>query len=208
MSGTTNNNAPQHDYSAVPINALESLRLRLTQLTHSLNSMQAQLKQATLPSWPALHSQFNVILKQLISLSERIAHHADVLMRTVAYPVPEFPTLQQAGLLSTLLRKKPLPDVEEWINQGSEVWAKDVKIKLDEDFCKWASDEVASEVGKHEWQGFLTAAEIDAGEVDAGLRTGMLGGATAGQATAPAAGGIRIEEIIMVMAQGVPALKK
>ena len=98
--------------------------------------------------------------------------------------------------------------MEEWINQGSEVWAKDVKIKLDEDFCKWASDEVASEVGKHEWQGFLTAAEIDAGEVDAGLRTGMLGGATAGQATAPAAGGIRIEEIIMVMAQGVPALKK
>lgn len=205
MSSITQN-TPQHDYSAVPINALESLRLRLTQLTHSLNSMQAQLMQATLPSWPALHSQFNIILKQLISLSETIAHHADVLKRTVAYPLPEFPTLQQAGLLSTLLRKKPLPDVEEWITEGAKM-ATGVKIKMDEDFCKWAREEVASEVGKHEWQGFMTSAEIDSGQVDTEISNGLQG-VTATPTTIPVTGELRLEELIAIMAQGVTALNK
>lgn len=185
------------DLSAVPVNALESLRLRLTQLTHSLNSMQAQLMQSTMPSWPALHSQFNVILKQLISLSETIAQYSDVLKRTVAYPLPNFPTAQQAGLLSTLLRKKPLPDVETWIGDGRAASA-GVKIKMDEDFCAWAVEEIGKETENHEWAGFLTASQIESGQVDELRGQGPSQPGSSGQTGWP------IEKVIMCMAQGPP----
>lgn len=189
------------DLSAVPVNALESLRLRLTQLTHSLNSMQAQLMQASMPSWPALHSQFNVILKQLISLSETISQYSDVLKRTVAYPLPNFPTAQQAGLLSTLLRKKPLPDVEAWIGDGRAASA-GIKIKMDEDFCAWAVEEIGKETENHEWAGFLTASQIESGQVDE-LR-GAPGSAMQPGGQAGSQAGWPIEKVITCMAQGPP----
>lgn len=191
------NNVPApYDLSAVPIQALEALRLRLTQLTHSLGSMHTQLLQPVLPSWPALHNQFSVILKQLQSLSETLSHYSDVLKRTVAYPLPEFPALQQAGLLATLLRKKPLPEVETWIKDGKEE-AAGVKIKLDEDFCKWAADEVKKELQEHEWAGFLTAKEVSQGMSDAGMRPTVTGSRGSGMS---------VEQIMMVMAQGPVAL--
>lgn len=183
------------DLSAVPVVALESLRLRLTQLTHTLNSMHAQLMQSSMPSWPALHSQFNVILKQLMSLSETISQFSDILQRTVAYPLPNFPTSQQAGLLSTLLRKKPLPDVEDWMTSGRTV-SKGVKIKMDEDFCMWATSEIGKQVENHEWEGFLTSKQIEAGELDTGLRSNEP--ALAAQSE----GGWGIEKVISIMAQG------
>lgn len=187
------------DLSAVPVAALESLRLRLTQLTHSLNSMHAQLMQSTMPSWPALHSQFNVILKQLMSLSETISQYSDVLQRTVAYPLPNFPTAQQAGLLSTLLRKKPLPTVEEWMTSGKEA-SLGVKIKMDEDFCAWAATEITQEAEDHEWEGFLTSKQIESGERDSGLRASNQE-PTVSQSNRT---GWPIEKVISVMAQGPP----
>lgn len=179
------------DLSAVPVNALEALRLRLTQLTHSLVLMRTQLASATMPSWPGLHSQFNVIMKQLMSLSETIAQFTDVLKRTVAYPLPNFPTAQQAGLLSTLLRKKPLPDVEEWMAEGKKA-STGIKIKMDEDFCAWAISEVKEETANHQWEGFLTSRQMEDGVEDTGVKTG----------TAPSTAGWPIEKVIACLATG------
>lgn len=181
------------DLSAVPITALEALRLRLTQLTHSLSAMQAQLSSPTLPSWPALHSQFTVIMKQLMSLSETIAHYTTVLKSTVAYPLPNFPTAHQAGLLTTLLRKKPLPDVEAWMTEG-KVASTGVKIKMDEDFCAWAMEQVQEEAENHQWGGFLTTSELEQGVHDNESRLA--------EPPIPAKQGWPIEKVIACMATG------
>lgn len=156
------------DVTAVPVQELEALRLRLTQLTHSLNGLQGQIQQAHLPSWPSLQGQFNVILTQLTSLSTTLASHIEILSKTVSYPLPSFPTVTQQGLLSTLLRKKNLPEVEEWIKEGEDM-AKDIDKSKDEEFCKWASEMVESLRENHQWSGFLTMEEMEQGKQDEGI---------------------------------------
>jgi mediator of RNA polymerase II transcription subunit 8 len=156
------------DLSGVPVTALESLRLRLAQLTHSLNSMLAHIQQATLPSWPALQEQFNVILTQLTSLAATIHGYADTLQRTVAYPLTNFPTNTQMGLLTTLLRKKNLPEVQEWIVQGRAA-GNEIKVKQDADFCGWAAKIVDTAREHHEWSGFLTREQIENDQQDDGM---------------------------------------
>lgn len=156
------------DLSAVPVPALEALRIRLTQLTHSLNSLQVQIQQASLPSWPSLQGQFNVILTQLTSLSATLANYSEVLQRTVSYPLPNFPTATEFGLLTTLLRKKNLPEVQEWIDQGQEA-AQNVHLRDDDDFTQWAREVDEECKNSFEWEGFRTREEIDAGVEDSGV---------------------------------------
>ncbi|ANB15182.1 Med8p [Sugiyamaella lignohabitans] len=158
----------QPDLSGVPVTALESLRLRLAQLTHSLNSLQAQIQQASLPSWPALQGQLNVILTQLTSLSATVSGYAETLQRTVAYPLPNFPTNTEAGLLTTLLRKKNLPEVDDWIAEGKEIGEK-TRAKQDGEFCSWAAKVVDECRQDHEWSGFLSRKDIENGLEDEGL---------------------------------------
>lgn len=71
---------------------------------------------------------------------------------------------------------------------------------MDEDFCAWAVEEIAQEADNHEWQGFLTAKQIEAGEVDTGLRgdaTAMVLNSQGSQAGWP------MEKVIACMAQGL-----
>lgn len=158
------------DMSAIPVNALEFLRLKLMQLTLSLGVLHQLLAKPVLPPWPSLSSQFNVVLKQLISLSETLTQYRDILSKTVAYPLPSFPLAVQGGLLRSLLRKKPTPEVEEWIQQGREVSkGAGIKVQDDEDFCAFASSVVNEELGKHNWSGFVTRAEMKQGMVDKGI---------------------------------------
>lgn len=124
--------------------------------------MQGQIQQATLPSWPALQDQFNVILTQLTSLSNTLSTYSELLQRTVAYPLPNFPSVTESGLLTTLLRKKNLPSVDEWIESGSEA-SKNTLIKQDDDFCRWALDVVDRRRDEHEWTGFRTRKQIEEG---------------------------------------------
>ncbi|CAN6601178.1 mediator of RNA polymerase II transcription subunit 8 [Trichomonascus vanleenenianus] len=158
----------QPDLSNVPVAALESLRLRLAQLAHSLNSLSGQVQQATLPSWPGLQSQFNVLLTQLSSLSATITGFSELLQKTVAYPLPNFPTATQSGLLTTLLRKKNLPDVEEWIKDGNAA-AENLVVRNDDEFTSWAANVAQECQENHEWTGFLTRKEVDEGETDSSL---------------------------------------
>lgn len=181
--------ADRPDYSGVPVTALESLRLRLQQLAHSLSGLYGQLQQATIPAWPALQGQFNIILTQLTSMSASLASFSEQLQRTVAYPLPSFPIAQQ-GLLTTLLRKKHLPEVQEWIDSGRAV-ATNVKMKAENEFCSWAADVVQREQALHEWSGFVTRADRDAGVPDTGL-----------QRRVADSEGLSVDQIITFMARG------
>lgn len=133
------------EFSGVPIVVLESVRIRLAQLVHSLTNLSNRVQTAELPAWPGLQQQFNVVLLQLSSLASTLLSFAPALQRCVAYPMPTFPLNTNAWLLTTLLRKKNLPEVDEWIAKGVEA-GKDVDHKMDDDFSEWAL-ETANELG-------------------------------------------------------------
>ncbi|KAG7691509.1 hypothetical protein KL949_002554 [Ogataea haglerorum] len=107
------------NFDDVPVQNLEQLRPRLTQLTHSLRKLEDSMAaSATLPNWSNLQNQYNVILSQLTSFSRTMDLNKDVLKHTNVYPNTEFDTTQFEGLLTTLLRKKHLPEVAEWIESN------------------------------------------------------------------------------------------
>lgn len=81
-----------------------------------------------------------------------------MLERTVAYPLPTFPTTEQEGLLTTLLRKKATPEVVEWIEE-SKSKNTDFLLKDDEDITKWAARCTVDTKEKYNFVGFKTKQE-------------------------------------------------
>lgn len=108
------------DLSGVPVVALESLRNRLSQLVLTLSELNAQVQAPELPPWPSVHKQFDVAATQLEYLVSNLESFAPQLQRAVAYPLPNFPHRTQEWLLTTLLRKKNLPEIDDWIQEGIE----------------------------------------------------------------------------------------
>ncbi|KAJ5631457.1 uncharacterized protein N7484_011557 [Penicillium longicatenatum] len=101
------------------IKVLEQSRQRLVQLTRSLGSLIASLNQSDpLPQWSSLQSQASIISNNLISVSEHLSEHSDLLSTLVAYPGPEYPGRTQANTLEQLLRTKLDPRVEDWVARG------------------------------------------------------------------------------------------
>ncbi|KAJ6017820.1 hypothetical protein N7451_001199 [Penicillium sp. IBT 35674x] len=101
------------------IKVLEQSRQRLVQLTRSLGSLIASLNQSDpLPQWSSLQSQASIISNNLISVSEHLSEHSDLLSSLVAYPGPEYPGRTQANTLEQLLRTKLDPRVEDWVARG------------------------------------------------------------------------------------------
>lgn len=127
----------EYDLSGVPVVVLESLRIRLSQLVHSLSALNNQVHMPDLPPWPTLQQQFNVALLQLSSLASTLASYAKPLQKAVVYPVPSFPLKTQPWLVTTLLRKKNLPEVDEWIQEGIEA-NKENQVMDNKDFAEWA----------------------------------------------------------------------
>ncbi|KAK9389191.1 mediator of RNA polymerase II transcription complex subunit 8-domain-containing protein [Lipomyces mesembrius] len=159
------------DTSSVPVDSLESIRLRLSQLTHWLNRLQALVQQPTLPPWHTLHSQFAMVLKQLASLSHTLNQHADTLRATNAYPLPSFPVVQETGLLTTLLRKRVEPEVDEWIKAGAQEGAMQqassntaagigTKKRVQDDVWYFAREVVDNERESRVWDGIFTGEEL------------------------------------------------
>lgn len=162
------------DYSGVPSQALDAVRMRSAQLTHSLRRLRDELAKAELPQWYSLQSQLNVTLSQLMSLTSNMQHFQDVLDSTVVYPLPNFPTTSHEGLLTTLLRKRNIPEVDEWIKSAREASdldtgsldTKDITKSLNDDkeISKWALETFVEEFEKHNYKGFHT--RQDNGPVD------------------------------------------
>ncbi|KAK9249240.1 mediator of RNA polymerase II transcription complex subunit 8-domain-containing protein [Lipomyces tetrasporus] len=159
---------PAMDAAAVPVDSLESVRQRLSQLTHWLNRLQALVQQPTLPAWHTLHSQFAMVLKQLAALSHTLNQHADTLRATNAYPLPSFPVVQENGLLTTLLRKRVEPEVDEWIKVGADEGAAQhnnysggtKRRRMADDVWFFASQVAENERESRAWDGNFTAEEL------------------------------------------------
>lgn len=145
--------------NVLPVQELESLRIRLSQLHRSLSHMVNQVQGAKLASWPGLQGQFNVLMTQLAALCSVLTASGDTLSRSVMYPLPNFPTTTQLGLLSTLVRKKNLPQIEEWIEEGQDA-GRDIDSKEDQQFCEWAMQVTKQARENHIWQGFDTKAGL------------------------------------------------
>ncbi|GMM37212.1 Med8 protein [Saccharomycopsis crataegensis] len=163
---------PQYDYSSVPINELEATRIKLLSLTRSLHKLQHEIAQgATLPRWESLHSQYNVVITQLSAISAEIFQNYDTLASRNVYPLNNFPVTQQEGLLTTLLRKKPSPEVTAWIENAEEFITKlgvDVTKHNDddedkEDFIESCLEIMEKEKENHNFFSVFTQQEIDNG---------------------------------------------
>lgn len=108
------------NFNGVPTQALDAVRMRLAQLTSSLKKIRDELTKPELPQWYSLQSQLNVTLSQLLSVTTTLEHFRETLDSTVIYPLPNFPTTSHENLLTTLLRKKYTPEVDEWFKSAKE----------------------------------------------------------------------------------------
>lgn len=172
------------EHSLVPPQSLEQVRGKLQQLTTSLQALQHRIQSGSpLPPWSQITSSLVVILTQLSSLTETLARSEDEVRAIAVFPNAQFPIHSHEGLLTTLMRTKPLPESETWIGQVQESGQ---GLKEVPDF-KWPMLRVGEEEeGKHEeeeeiipgdeydiaewlnvqrekrqWTGFYTKREID-----------------------------------------------
>ncbi|KAK9239644.1 mediator of RNA polymerase II transcription complex subunit 8-domain-containing protein [Lipomyces kononenkoae] len=203
---------PAMDAASVPVESLESIRLRLSQLTHWLNRLQALVQQPTLPPWQTLHSQFAMVLKQLAALSQTLNQHADTLRATNAYPLPSFPVVQETWLLTTLLRKRVEPEVEEWIKAGAQEGAVQqqqqpnaldppgsgtTKPRVPDDVWNFARDVVDNERESRAWDGVFTGEELMSNNEGDQKDTSTIGPGREGDVE------VSLEQVLRYVYQGV-----
>ncbi|AET40900.1 RNA polymerase II mediator complex subunit MED8 Ecym_7044 [Eremothecium cymbalariae DBVPG len=167
---------PKYDFSNVPVQAFDAVRMKLAQLTHSLSKIRDDLSKADLPQWYSLQSQLTVTLTQLSSLNSTLQHFEELLDSTVPYPLPHFPTTAHEGLLTTLMRKKQIPEVEAWIKDAIDHSGIDINNENQEDLEKfiqkdkaitnWALDFINHEHSNYSFQGLYTAEDLSNGAGD------------------------------------------
>lgn len=158
------------------MDALESLRNRLNQVHISLRKLSEQINYANrfqekskLPTYGQFQNQFHILLTQLHSITNIIENNQEALRNSNAFPLPSFPTTQHEGLLTTLLRKKPLPEVETWIDEAIEK-SKELNInsEVDDEFCQWCLSQIQSLREEFQFYGFLSTNELEALETEQG----------------------------------------
>ncbi|CEJ55503.1 hypothetical protein PMG11_01756 [Penicillium brasilianum] len=197
---------------------LEQSRQRLVQLTRSLGSLVSSLEQGDpLPPWytaspspqsspndlritlnprSSLQSQASIISNNLISVTEHLSDHRDLLSSIVAYPGPEYPGRTQEAMLQQLLRTKLDPRVDDWVARGRAAGTESSQSALDssrtipnpsaaantttkqlseaelKELWEWAPIEANQEARQRNWGGNYTLEEREAGiqNVVTGLR--------------------------------------
>lgn len=155
--------------SDIPVDSLELIRNRLQQVHQLLRKLADQIHatnrnpKARLPSYQNLHSQFQVLITQLSSIATQLHANEDILRSTNAYPAASFPTTQHEGLVTTLLRKKPLPEVDSWIDNAiAESSAFKVPVEDDNEFAEWCHSKVKELESEFTFDGFYYEGELEA----------------------------------------------
>lgn len=156
--------------SQIPYDLLESIRHRLNQVYVSLRKLADQIRyhptgKIRLPNYAHFVNQFQVLITQLNSIANTLHQDADVLSLTNVYPLPLFPTSQQEGLLTTLLRKKVLPEVETWIDEAMKV-----PDDYNEEYAQWCASKVLELREDALFFGFNTLEELEEMETEDGKR--------------------------------------
>lgn len=167
----------EFDHSKVPVEALESLRNRLNQVHLSLRKLSDQVNhnlrnphRTKLPNYAQFQNQFHVLITQLQSIAS-ILSNDDILKRTNAYPLPNFPTTEHEALVTTLLRKKPLPEVEEWMKDAiGRGETRNTDLKQDEEFFRWCSETVQALRDEFQFYGFHSELELAFLETEEGKK--------------------------------------
>lgn len=152
--------------SQVPVDSLELIRNRLNQVHQSLRKLADQINhtnrvpRSKFPAYLNLQNQFQVLITQLQTIALQLDANDEILATTTAYPLPSFPTTQHEGLVTTLLRKKPLPEVDEWIARAIvESTTFKMPIQKDDSFAEWCYLKVKELEEEFTFDGFHTEAE-------------------------------------------------
>lgn len=166
MNKTEQNGTALAAASNIPVDSLELIRNRLDQILQSLRKLADQINhsnrnpKAKLPSYLTLHGQFQNLITQLHSIALHLELKSDILQTTNAFPLPSFPTTQQEGLITTLLRKKPLPDVDEWIDSAiAECNFFNIPLRVDDELAEWCYAKVKQIESDFVFGGFYTEAQ-------------------------------------------------
>lgn len=136
------------------------------------------------PSRSSLQSQASIISNNLVSVSEHLSDHRDLLSSLVAYPGPDYPSRTQSSTLEQLLRTKLDPRVQDWVARGriagtepqvldvsklnsSAITATQAQKPLSEtelaELWEWAPIEANQEARRRNWGGNFTLEEREAG---------------------------------------------
>lgn len=159
----------------IPMDSLELIRNRLNQVFQSLRKLSEQISysqrnpNAKLPSYLAMLTQFQVLITQLQTIVSQLDANDEVLRSTNVYPLPNFPTTQQEGLVTTLLRKKPLPEVDAWID-AAILESKEFKLPIqkDDEFAEWCHSKVKELEEQFNFDGFHSKEELEFLETEEG----------------------------------------
>ncbi|KAK6457162.1 mediator complex, subunit Med8 [Scheffersomyces xylosifermentans] len=167
------------DNSQIPTDSLESIRNRLNQVHLSLRKLAEQINlhnrhpnKVKLPNYAHLQNQFQVLITQLSSIASNLSANDELLKNTNVYPTPSFPTTQQEGLLTTLLRKKALPEVYEWMDSALKKIEVEggASVQKDDEFAQWCFAKVQELRDEFQFYGFHTVDELDYLETDEGKK--------------------------------------
>lgn len=170
--------APEIDTSQIPIDTLESIRNRLNQVHLSLRKLSDQINhhnrhpnKVKLPNYAQFQNQFQVLLTQLHTITSDLDNNDEMLKNTNVYPLPSFPTTQQEGLITTLLRKKPLPEVDEWIESAANKRKNEyVNIQKDDEFAQWCLTKIEELREEFQFYGFNSVDELEYLDTEAGRK--------------------------------------
>lgn len=154
--------------SQIPTDSLESIRNRLNQVHLSLRKLSDQINhhnrhpnKVKLPNYAQFQNQFQVLLTQLHTITSDLENNDELLKNTNVYPLPSFPTTQQEGLITTLLRKKPLPEVDEWIESAIDKRKNEyVNVQKDDEFAQWCLTKIEELREDFQFYGFNSVEEL------------------------------------------------
>jgi mediator of RNA polymerase II transcription subunit 8, fungi type len=173
------------DLTHEQIKSLDSIRQRLLSLNASLGALRGDLAtNPSLPSWSSLQSHATLISSNLQQINSSLTQHSGLLASTITFPSMQFPSRHQADVISTLLRTKMEPDVEEWLEEGQK-YAKDANSNMytqilrdgdRQELWQWAPSAANAEARKQKWGADYTLAEVQGGveKVVTGLRRALV----------------------------------
>ncbi|KAI1109422.1 mediator of RNA polymerase II transcription complex subunit 8-domain-containing protein [Nemania sp. NC0429] len=106
------------------LKAVEQTRQRLAQLSASLNSLKNDVFHSTpLPNVDSLEASADILNHNVRAILDTISQNNDLFSRVAVHPSTNFPGRTQENILLQLLRKKPEPDVEAAMEEGSKTLA-------------------------------------------------------------------------------------
>jgi mediator of RNA polymerase II transcription subunit 8 len=81
------------------------------------------MREADLLNRSSLQTSTSILVNNIQTLTAHLSKNSEQLNRTVVYPSTNYPGRTQEGLLTQLLRKKPEPSVETWVEEGRTIQA-------------------------------------------------------------------------------------